>query len=81
MSSNPPKNLKPEEIPQLVFLTFDDSINSNVINYYNDIVKGRFNPNGCPIGLTYYLSHDWTDYSLVNQLYNEGHEIASHTVS
>jgi hypothetical protein len=27
------------------------------------------------------VSHEWTDYSQVQNLYAEGHEIASHTVT
>ncbi|TDG46670.1 hypothetical protein AWZ03_006850 [Drosophila navojoa] len=43
--------------------------------------KGRVNPNGCPITATFYVSHEWTDYSQVQNLYADGHEMASHTVS
>jgi len=43
--------------------------------------KGRVNPNGCPISATFYVSHEWTDYSQVQNLYAGGHEIASHSVS
>nr|CAI5846300.1 unnamed protein product [Callosobruchus analis] len=39
------------------------------------------NPNGCPIAATFYVSHEWTDYSQVQNLYADGHEMASHTVS
>ena len=27
------------------------------------------------------MSHEWTDYSQVQDLYADGHEIASHTIS
>ena len=30
---------------------------------------------------TFYISHEWTDYSQVQDLYADGHEIASHTVT
>ncbi len=30
---------------------------------------------------TFYVSHEWTDYSQVQDLYAEGHEMASHTVT
>jgi hypothetical protein len=30
---------------------------------------------------TFYVSHEWTDYSQVQDLYADGHEIASHTVT
>lgn len=85
-SSNPRKkkigDYLPEEIPQIVVLTFDDSVNDLNKGLYADLFeKGRKNPNGCPISATFYVSHEWTDYSQVQNLYAAGHEIASHTVS
>ena len=72
----------PEEIPQLVLLTFDDSANELNKGLYSDLFeKGRTNPNGCPISATFYVSHEWTDYSHVQNLYATGHEIASHSIS
>ena len=44
-------------------------------------VNFRKNPNGCPISATFYVSHEWTDYGLVQSLYSDGHEIASHSIS
>nr|CAD7428593.1 unnamed protein product [Timema monikensis] len=71
-----------EEIPQIVLLTFDDSANDLNKGLYSDLFeKGRTNPNGCPIAATFYVSHEWTDYSHVQNLYASGHEIASHSIS
>jgi len=71
-----------ESIPQIVLLTFDDSVNDLNKQLYTDLFeKGRVNPNGCPITATFYVSHEWTDYSQVQNLYSDGHEMASHTVS
>lgn len=75
-------DLAVEDVPQLIILTFDDSVNDLNKQLYADLFgKGRVNPNGCPISSTFYVSHEWTDYSQVQNLYSEGHEIASHTVS
>ncbi|XP_053979906.1 uncharacterized protein LOC128877009 isoform X1 [Hylaeus volcanicus] len=80
--SDIPGDYLPEEIPQIVLLTFDDSVNDLNKGLYADLFeKGRKNPNGCPISATFYVSHEWTDYSQVQNLYAAGHEIASHTVS
>ncbi|CAH1400178.1 unnamed protein product [Nezara viridula] len=77
-----PGELTPEETPQIVLLTFDDSVNDLNKGLYSDLFdKGRVNPNGCPISATFYVSHEWTDYSQVQNLYAGGHEIASHSVS
>jgi hypothetical protein len=51
-------------------------------NLYKDIFGAqRTNPNGCPIAATFYISHEWTDYSQVQNLHADGHEIASHSIS
>ncbi|XP_041566210.1 uncharacterized protein LOC108145287 isoform X13 [Drosophila elegans] len=77
-----PGDLPVENIPQIVLLTFDDSVNDLNKQLYTDLFeKGRVNPNGCPITATFYVSHEWTDYSQVQNLYADGHEMASHTVS
>ncbi|XP_018569306.1 uncharacterized protein LOC108909440 isoform X2 [Anoplophora glabripennis] len=77
-----PGDLPVEQVPQIVLLTFDDSVNDLNKGLYMDLFeKGRTNPNGCPIAATFYVSHEWTDYSQVQNLYSDGHEIASHTVS
>ncbi|MPC23203.1 hypothetical protein E2C01_016244 [Portunus trituberculatus] len=70
------------ETPQLVLLTFDDSINDLNKDLYTELFEnGRLNPNGCPILSTMYVSHEWTDYSQVQNLYADGHEIASHSIT
>lgn len=74
--------LKVKDVPQLVLLTFDDSVNDLNKDLYKDLFEnGRLNPNGCPIAATFYVSHEWTDYGQVQSLYADGHEIASHTIS
>lgn len=74
--------IPPEQTPQIVLLTFDDAVNDLNKLLYSDLFEnGRENPNGCPISATFYVSHEWTDYSQVQNLYADGHEVASHTVS
>jgi len=71
-----------EDIPQFVLLTFDDAVNSLNQQFFKTLFnEKRKNPNGCPIKATFYISHEWTDYSQVQDLYADGHEIASHTVT
>lgn len=71
-----------EQTPQIVLLTFDDAVNDLNKPLYSDLFENeRKNPNGCPITATFYVSHEWTDYSQVQNLYADGHEMASHTVS
>lgn len=78
----PTGDLPVDQVPQIVLLTFDDSVNDLNKQLYSDLFeRGRVNPNGCPISATFYVSHEWTDYSQVQNLYSDGHEMASHTVS
>ena len=77
-----PANFSAKRTPQIVVLTFDDSVNDLNKRLYQDIFHpSRKNPNGCPIAATFYVSHEWTDYALVQSLYSDGHEIASHSIS
>lgn len=46
MSTMPPMGLKPEEIPQMVFLTFDDAVADVMYPTYQKILHNRTNPNG-----------------------------------
>ncbi|RWS12168.1 hypothetical protein B4U79_03702 [Dinothrombium tinctorium] len=81
-SSAVPGNLSPNEIPQIVVLTFDDAINDLNWEIYEEIFAAdRKNPNGCPILGTFYVSHEWTDYGQVQTLYSRGHEMASHGIT
>lgn len=77
-----PANISAKQMPQLVVLTFDDSINDLNQRLYTSIFHPiRRNPNGCPISSTFYVSHEWTDYGHVQNMYSDGHEIASHSIS
>ena len=68
--------------PQLVMLTFDDAVNDRNSRLYAELFeRGRKNPNGCPIAATFYVSHEWSNYQLVRNLYADGHEIATHSIS
>ncbi|XP_017858196.1 PREDICTED: probable serine/threonine-protein kinase nek3 isoform X6 [Drosophila arizonae] len=78
-----PGGLNVSVTPQIVLLTFDDAINTINIDLYNELLNNetRKNPNGCPWRATFYISHEWTDYGMVQDMYSDGHEMASHTVS
>ena len=67
-------------IPQMVILTFDDGVDKDNYKLYRKLFDSdRTNPNGCPIGATFYVSHKSTDYKFVDQLARHGHEIGSHS--
>jgi len=77
-----PGGLRPDETPQFVLMTWDDAVNDLNREFFKDLhAPSRVNPNGCPIKSTFYISHEWSDYSQIQDLYADGHEIASHTIS
>ena len=66
----------------MVTLTFDDAINIGNIDLYAEIFnKQRRNPNGCDIKGTFFVSHNYTNYSAVQNMHRLGHEIAAHSIT
>ncbi|KAL4716743.1 hypothetical protein ACJJTC_001899 [Scirpophaga incertulas] len=80
-STSIPGGLEPRDTPQFVMVTFDDAVNVINTETYREVLYNRQNQNGCPVGATFYVSHEYTNYQLVNELYNNGFEIALHSVS
>ncbi|XP_055340723.1 chitin deacetylase 7-like [Paramacrobiotus metropolitanus] len=81
-SADPPNVMDPDDIPQMILLTFEGAVTDAAMNIYENTFKDtRKNPNNCPIRATYFVSHEWTDYSHVQNLANQGHEIAVSGIS
>lgn len=80
-SVEPPAGLNPDNIPQIVYLTFDDAVITENYPMYEELFFGRRNPNDQPITLTFFVTHEYNDYNLVHQLYRKGHEIAMHSIT
>ncbi|KAK4874771.1 hypothetical protein RN001_014131 [Aquatica leii] len=77
-----PGTLNPTEVPQMIILTFDDSINFDNWPIYNRLFsQNRKNPNGCPIKATFFVSHQYNNYYYTQKLWNNGHEIAVHSIT
>ena len=71
-----------EDTPQIVFFTFDDALTDAASKFYRKLFnESRMNPNGCPISMTLFISHQDTIYRNVNDFYKRGMEIASHSVT
>ena len=71
-----PSNDRCDRVPQMVTITFDDAINNNNIDLYDEIFnRQRRNPNGCDIKATFFVSHKYTNYSAVTELHRKGHEV------
>ncbi|XP_023329724.1 uncharacterized protein LOC111702311 [Eurytemora carolleeae] len=78
-----PGNLDPKDVPQMIIITFDDAVNDENWELYQEKLfpPGFKNPNGCPIHGTFYVSHQYTNYAMVQKLWNQGHEIAVHSIT
>ncbi|XP_071519200.1 chitin deacetylase 1-like isoform X2 [Panulirus ornatus] len=76
-----PHNMDPQDIPQMITITFDDAVNNNNMDLYDRIFRDRLNRNGCNIKATFFVSHKYTNYSAVQELHRLGHEIAVHSIS
>ncbi|EFA03998.1 chitin deacetylase 8 precursor [Tribolium castaneum] len=68
--------------PQLIAITVSESVVQTLYeNYLKPLFFDRKNPDGGPIGLTFYVPHEYTDYSLVQDLYVRGYEIGDHSIT
>ncbi|CAI9720954.1 chitin deacetylase 7-like isoform X3 [Octopus vulgaris] len=76
-----PGSLPTNATPQIILLTFDDGIYWQTFDYYRNLFSMNLtNPNGCPVGATFYVSDSkYSDPALVKELYDLKHEIATHT--
>ena len=81
-STLPPGGWLPDEVPQIILLTFDDSVNSNVYHRVQQVLTNHYNPNGDPMQATFFVSLDGiVDYWYIQRLHAEGHEVAVHTMT
>lgn len=78
----PPGGLAPSNTPQIVLLTFDDSVTTSMLARVQQVLTNHVNPNGHPIKATFFVSLDSQfDGASLQHLYADGHEIAVHTMS
>lgn len=67
-------------------LTFDDAVDEKNINYYHYLFgrekqSNLYNPNGCPIKSTFFITDVGNNYTLTREIYQQGHEVATHTMT
>jgi len=80
VSTSPPAGLDPDEVPQLILITFDDSTNNGMFDNV-EAISNHTNPDGSPVGFTFFVSLDSPDFYNTHKLHAAGHEIAVHTVT
>lgn len=74
-------DLEIDEIPQLVVLTFDDAVTVDNSFYIEEAINGLVNPDNCSAAATFFITHEYTDYTRVHKHWANGHEIALHSIS
>lgn len=62
-------------------LTFDGAVTALNYEYVRKALKDRVNPDGCAASATFFVSHEYSDYSKIHNLWAQGHEIALHSIS
>ncbi|KAL5477296.1 hypothetical protein EMCRGX_G024073 [Ephydatia muelleri] len=68
-----PGGLTPSKTPQIVLISFDDGLRTqDYEGFYASVFNGRKNPNGCQIGLTFFASHYYTNYALLEDINKQG---------
>ncbi|KAF9160968.1 hypothetical protein BGX21_002233 [Mortierella sp. AD011] len=80
-SVNPPNGMDPKTVPQFFTLTFDDAVQAATVPVTNSLMSSHRNPNGCPIKGTWFAQTLYSDYSLIQQWYAAGNEVADHTMN
>lgn len=76
-----PGGLAPRDTPQFVVVAFEDSVHEENMATFRRVLYGRRNANQCAAAATFFVSHRDTNYALVNELYNRGHEVALHSIT
>ncbi|CAH0603207.1 unnamed protein product [Chrysodeixis includens] len=72
-----PGGIEVNQVPQMITITFNGAVNVDNIDLYEQIYNGnRYNPNGCQIRGTFFVSHKYTNYSAIQELHRKGHEIS-----
>ncbi|KAG0200333.1 hypothetical protein BGX28_006565 [Mortierella sp. GBA30] len=80
-SLKPPKNMDSKTVPQFFTLTFDDAVQAQTVPIAAALMGPHHNPNGCPIKATWFAQTIYSDFSLVQQWYAAGNEVADHTMT
>lgn len=71
----------PSETPQFILFTHDDAITPSAEAAFRAILDGRRSANGCPAVATLFTLARGTDCQLLQGLYRDGYEVASHSLT
>jgi len=71
-----PGGLQPADVPQMILVSFEYAVNKGNVDAYTDLLKDIKTPLGCPATATFFLQDQGTDWTVVKELYDVGHEVA-----
>uniref|UniRef100_A0A4D5RKZ7 Putative peritrophic membrane chitin binding protein n=1 Tax=Ixodes scapularis TaxID=6945 RepID=A0A4D5RKZ7_IXOSC len=83
-SIKPPNGIEAKDMPQLVMLAFEGAVNTVNMPFYRELMDTTDRKNkqsGCRIGTTFFVNHEYLDYSAVHELHNRGSEIALRSIT
>ncbi|OQV14343.1 hypothetical protein BV898_11461 [Hypsibius exemplaris] len=77
-----PNGLATNTVPQMILLAFPGALNAQNYDLTRSLfLPTRLNPNQCQVRATFFASHEYSDYSQIEKLHKNGHEIALSTLS
>ena len=79
-STGIPGGLSAYQTPQVVTIVVNEGIRDEDYPFYQNILR-HVNPNGCPFTATFLVTHNFTNYAVVEGLYSQGNEIGDNTVT
>ncbi|PRW33708.1 polysaccharide deacetylase [Chlorella sorokiniana] len=81
-SIEPPGGLARAQTPQFVLFTHDDAVKEETYDVLQAVLGGKESvTGGCQASATLFTLARGTNCSVLQQLYNEGHEVATHSLS
>jgi hypothetical protein len=66
----------------MVMISFNGAVTGTNMEVYQKILtKDHVNPNGCTAKATFFVSHKYSNYSAVQELHRQGHEIGVFSIT
>jgi peptidoglycan/xylan/chitin deacetylase (PgdA/CDA1 family) len=80
-SNQLPGGLTRDQTPQFIVITNDDAVTTVTGPAFRQITDPHRNANGCGVPATFYISIQYSDPQLIRALYDDSHEIATHSTT
>ncbi|XP_018026195.1 chitin deacetylase 1 [Hyalella azteca] len=78
-----PDDLPPAQTPQMIMITFTGSVSEESFKVYQEIFGKSITNKGndCTPKATFFVSHVFSNYSAIQELHRQGHEIAVSSIT